>query len=308
MCPEMPQILAQSWQSSFADHEAAPSQIVEEDGSPTWVTRGSNFVVAITRASAGLRLQAHRVPDEHMVLLPDCGATLRAGLSPAREATGYHLAIMPPGDSEIVTAAGGLVVRCFSHRYQPMLARASNAADFKPARGDVAPLQDWPAPVAGFSLRLYDLNEALTAGDKNRCYRSSNMMINILRERLTPRSLHELTPHAHDDFEQGSIALGGRFVHHLRTPWGKDATLWQPDSALEVGSPSVAVIAPKIVHTTRNIGPASALLADLFCPPREDFSRRPGMVRNADDYPPPAWLGGQAEEPRAPRSDTLARP
>ena len=59
---------------------------------------------------------------------------------------------------------------------------------------------------------------------------------------------------------------------------------------MEVGSPSVTVIPPPIIHTTRNLGYGPALLVDLFCPPRDDFTLRPGMVRNAADYPLPPHL------------------
>jgi mannose-6-phosphate isomerase-like protein (cupin superfamily) len=139
-------------------------------------------------------------------------------------------------------------------------------------------------------LRVYDLNVALTEGDKTRVFRSSNLMINILRERQEPRDVSTLSPHAHADFEQASVTLSGVHLHHLRTPWTPDMRTWRADETVVVGAPSVTVIPPGLIHTTRNVGPGPALLVDLFAPPRSDFARRPGMVRNADEYPLPPEL------------------
>ena len=101
----------------------------------------------------------------------------------------------------------------------------------------------------------------------------------------TPRDPRKLSPHAHGDFEQGSLALAGNYVHHLRYPWGTDMTLWQEDQAVQMGSPSLLVVPPKVIHPSRNID-APGVLLDIFAPPRWDFSRK-GQVCNAADYPMP---------------------
>lgn len=274
---------------SVADHSIDPPTYFEADGAPTWVTRGSNFVIAITRAAQGTQIFNANVADEHFVLLPDCGARIAVS-GKTHEVLGNHLVIVPPGSSELIASATGLFVRCFSARNVELLARAANASAFHERREQVAPAVEWPEPIGGFAMRIYNLEEGLVAGDKTRVFRSSNMMINILRERTQPRDTRTLSPHAHADFEQASITLSGVHVHHLRTPWVADMSVWRPDEAVEVGSPSVTIIPPPIIHTTRNIGDGRALLVDLFCPPREDFSRRPGMVRNAAEYPLPAYL------------------
>ena len=51
-----------------------------------------------------------------------------------------------------------------------------------------------------------------------------------------------LSPHSHADFEQGSLAIAGGFVHHLRVPWAADANLWRDDEHLVAPSPSLVVI------------------------------------------------------------------
>jgi hypothetical protein len=47
-----------------------------------------------------------------------------------------------------------------------------------------------------------------------------------------------------------------------------------------------AVSPPNVVHTSRNIG-GPGWLIDVFAPPRVDFSTKPGLVCNADEYPMP---------------------
>ena len=287
----------QSHIASGSDHSIAAAQIVEPDGSPTWITRGSNFVVAVTRVATGSKLRAEMVVDEHIVLLPNTGILFRNEDQTATAIPGYHLVIVPPGSSELTCEEPGLVVRCFSSRMTSLTALAANAADFREPHKGVAPITDWPAPLKGYAVRVYDLKEALKSDDKSRCYRTSNLMVNVLREREQARDVSQLSPHAHNDFEQGSIAISGNYVHHLRVPWGPDLREWQADEAVEVGSPSVLVIPPKVVHTSRNVGGDSALLVDLFCPPRVDFSLVLGKVWNAEEYPLPDHIyGGSLQE------------
>ena len=98
-----------------------------------------------------------------------------------------------------------------------------------------------------------------------------------------PRNRAALSPHAHSDFEQGSLALAGNFVHHLRAPWGPDANAWQDDRHEAMGSPSLLVVPVELIHTSEGVGPGHHLLIDIFCPPRADFIAK-GWMANASDY------------------------
>jgi mannose-6-phosphate isomerase-like protein (cupin superfamily) len=64
-------------------------------------------------------------------------------------------------------------------------------------------------------------------------------------------------------------------------------TTWNEDEHIEMGSPSLLVVPPKAIHTSRNVNDTGAALVDIFAPPRMDFSLKPGMVCNAADYPMP---------------------
>ena len=248
-----------------------------------WVARGSHFVLVYSRVRAGARLVRAGQVDEYMVLLPDAAARIIAGTDSV-EAGGGSLTIVPPGDSEVLAQADGQVVRLFSARSADLLALAGESQQAGVSR--VAPFQAWPDPVEGFRLRHYRLDDHAKAGDKTRIFRSTNLMVNVLLPRSAARDVHQLSPHAHADFEQGSLALQGHWVHHLRTPWTADMAQWRGDHHLEIDSPSLVVIPPTVVHTSRN-EEGNAWLVDVFAPPRMDFSLK-GMVRNADDYPMPS--------------------
>lgn len=265
-------------------YEQAPQ--IETPGVRTWVARGANFIVTVTQASAGARLERRGQPDEYMVFLPESGATFRAG-GETLEAAPDSLTIVPPGDSELVLREAGQVVCVFSHEAKDLLALAGNAADYAEGAPDVAPLVPWPAPAGGFKLRNYPLAQYTQADSNMRIFRSTNLMLNVMTPRLVARDVRKLSPHSHADFEQGSLAIRGDWVHHVRYPWVADMTAWRDDAHIEVGSPSLTVIPPKAIHTSRNTNDGGAWLLDIFAPPRMDFSSKPGKVANEADYPLP---------------------
>lgn len=269
-------------------HASDPRQLSGDSAATSWITRAANFVVVVSRVSDGARLVRDN-PDEYMLLLPDT-AGLRARLlagEQAMDARSDSLSILPPGRTQIEICGHDLIARIFSSDAADLLALADNAAVYATPNPDVVTLVAWPDPPAGFKLRSYHLPEYTRADSSLRVFRSTKLMLNPLMPRPVPRDVHTLSPHSHADFEQGSLALEGTYVHHLRYPWGPDMALWRDDEHAEMGSPSLLVVPPKVVHTSRNIGAGVGRLVDIFAPPRLDFSRR-GIVCNADEYPMPA--------------------
>jgi mannose-6-phosphate isomerase-like protein (cupin superfamily) len=263
-----------------------PAPQLTEPGSRTWITRGANFVVAVSEVEPGAVLSRADNPDEYMVLLGDVAATIRAGAETI-EAGPESLTIVPPGPSEVTAKSRGVLVRVLSNRAADLAANAENAATYADGAPEVAPLVSWPDPAGGFRLRNYRPLDYDRPDTNMRIFRSTNLMINVMTRRTSPRDITKLSPHSHDDFEQASLLLEGDYIHHLRYPWGPDMSTWRPDEHLEIGSPSVTIIPARVVHTSRNVGPGRSWLIDIFAPPRLDFSRKPGMVLNADDYPMP---------------------
>ncbi|RDK06413.1 hypothetical protein DN412_31435 [Cupriavidus lacunae] len=111
------------------------------------------------------------------------------------------------------------------------------------------------------------------------------MLINAFVPRDFRRDTRKMTPHAHDDFDQASLALQGNFIHHLRYPWATDMSKWRVDGHHAVSSPSLIVIPAQSVHTTQDVGEGWVQLVDIFSPPRPDFVEKPGWVCNEADYP-----------------------
>jgi len=255
-------------------------------GADTWITRGANFVTVVTTAPSGTELIRADNPDEYMVVTHDVGATISAG-GETIHAAPDSLTIVPPGTSKVTLAGDGEIVRIFSSKASDLAGRASNAAAYSEHPADVAPLVEWPEPVGGYKLRNYLLADHVREGTNMRIFRSRNLMVNLMTPRNVARDTTKLTPHSHADYEQGSLAIGGTYIHHLRYPWTPDMGDWRDDEHVEMASPSVLVIPPTVIHTSRNIGDQPGRLIDVFAPPRMDFSRREGLVANADEYPMP---------------------
>jgi len=97
------------------------------------------------------------------------------------------------------------------------------------------------------------------------------------------RDRSKLTPHNHDDFEQGSLAITGSFVHHIRAPWGPNAAFWIDDAHLEAPPRSLTMIPPPLIHTTEGRGEDRHVLIDVFAPVRRDFFDA-GWISNGAFY------------------------
>lgn len=275
-------------QAYYRDFRDCPPDSVSELGSKTWITRGQNCLVAWTDAVATDSLSLRGQVDEYAVLTFDASAPIRI-VTPEAEAEIREgaFSVVPPGDSEIQVLDDGPVVRVLSTRGTELTPQADNASCYLEADPRCAPLEPWPDPVGGFTLRVYRLAETPVSPDRfGRIFRTTNLMVNFLPEEAEPRDPQKLSPHHHDDFQQLSLAVRGKFVHHIRYPWGPRSDLWREDEHLTADAPSIAVIPPPAVHTTQGIGDYQQLI-DIFSPPRDDFSAQPGWVLNAEDYPRP---------------------
>jgi mannose-6-phosphate isomerase-like protein (cupin superfamily) len=277
--------------ASYTRFYEMPPQLVEHAGARTWLARGANFVIAFSKVAAGAVLERADNPDEYMVFLLDVKCTIAAA-SESIEAGPDSLTIVPPGASRIAVQGEGSVVRVFSSRAADLAALAANRDAYAEGAPGVAPLVPWPAPPAGYKLRSYRVSEYTRPGSNMRVFRSTNLMLNLLVKRETPRDVRKLSPHSHADFEQGSLAIGGTYVHHCRYPWTPDMNAWREDEHVQMGNPSLMVVPPTVIHTSQNIGAEPGWLIDVFAPPRLDFSLKPGTVCNADEYPVPALPAG----------------
>ena len=251
-------------------------------GQHSWYVRGQNFVVVVTWASDGEVLCEPAAPDEHAILVPEGVAVeVTHGGAECVAATGPALVVAPAGQVEVTVRRAGYVLRIFSGR-SGVVAKAVNSSVYPVANAAVAPL---PNPPAGpRRLRVVSLAEVAEApGRSGRIYRTGSLTINWFAPQDGPSNTDELSPQAHDDFEQASITLAGDYVHHIRRPWTKRMRDWRPDEHVQVTSPSVTLIPPGNVHTTRAVHHGRHQRIDVFAPPRYDFIEQ-GWVLNQAEY------------------------
>ncbi len=273
--------------SSYALFGETLPQIDDETGR-TWLVRGANFIVAYTLAKPGAVFARTGQVDEYVLLIeaPQPHAVVTWNGEDVR-VDAEHITFVPPGDSSIHVPEGGEVVRLFTTASADLAALCSNAETYAAPAPSIPPLERWPDPVGGFRVRSYALNVPAEEGRFGRIWRCTTFMVNVF-EPAAARDPEKLSPHHHDDFEQGSLALGGSFVHHLRWPWTARLADWRDDEHATCPAPSVAVIPARSIHTSASIAPGKTnLLVDIFSPPRRDFSDMTGWVLNAADYPAP---------------------
>ncbi|WP_417620731.1 hypothetical protein [Parasphingorhabdus sp.] len=254
----------------------------------TWFVRGQTMVVAYSEVKEGAEFERTDQIDEYAVVLPDEDTEVDIISDEATvTASGKSVAFVPSGESKVIVKKAGRILRLFTTRSPDLVAQCPNAASYAQDDPNVAPFEAWPDPIGGRKVRVYSGSVAPEEGRFGRLYRGSTIMVNFGDGRVGPRASENLSPHHHDDFEQYSIALDGDYIHHLRWPWISDATQWREDDHARCAAPSVAVIPPPATHTSQGTTDGLNRLLDAFCPPRRDFSQKPGWVLNADEYPMP---------------------
>lgn len=267
--------------------DLVPPDAATPDGR-TVVVRAQNVALALTDVRAGDRLDNGTPDGEVAVVVTDGTPAFRVQSDDGeRLIDSPGLVVLPPGPSGLAVHGDGTVIRLFEADEPAWRDRAVNAEAYARDHPRVAPLRRWPEPAGGRATRFYPLADVPDDPDRfGRIFRTRSFMVNFLPPQ-GPRDPAKLSPHTHDDFEQLSLAVRGSFVHHIRTPWLNDSTVWRDDEHVTLGSPSVAIIPPPTVHTSAATDPDGNQLIDIFSPPRTDFSRKPGWVLNADDYPMP---------------------
>ena len=253
-----------------------------------WYLRGQNFVLQYSEAASGGAFARTEQPDEYALILPDrdMSAEVSAG-GKIIAVPGGSVVFVPAGDSVVRTPDGGRIIRLVTSRSADMAAKCINAQSYRSPRPNLPPFASWPAAAGGPAIRVYPLEVPATPGRFGSIYRCSTFMINAIERYEGPRDTTRLSPHYHDDFEQCSLAVEGSFIHYIRWPWTANLAEWREDESQQCGSPSAVVIPPLAIHTTRAMDAGTNRLIDIFCPPRMDFSTKPGWVLNAADYPMP---------------------
>ena len=261
-------------------YDLAPSE--RTDLQSTWFGRGQNFILGYTVARDGAMLVGPATEDEHMLILPEAASavTLVQGSTTTR-IEGNTLTIVPPGESRVEVQKGGVILRVFSVLAPGLAERCLNRDTYAEPDPNVAPYRPWPAPRDGFRLRSYSLDIAPVPGRFGRLFQSSNLMVNVFYPQGA-RDITRMSPHHHDDFQQGWLILEGECVHHLRWPWTPDLRIWRDAEHVRVGAPSLTVVPPPSLHTPQMLAERNILI-DIFSPPRRDFVDE-GWVLNHDEY------------------------
>lgn len=244
--------------------------------------RGQNFVTDWIEGAPGGSFVIRSSGESMLIATGANGAALRhAGAEIALP--GRTIAILPAGETFVDFVASATLVRLLAATSLGDDVEPANAADY--LSPDVA-VAAWGSPSTALhsGMRLHSIDALKAPADKPRLkmLRSADISINWV-EYHGLRDRTALSPHDHADFEQGSLAILGDFLHHMRVPWGPDATQWQPDRHVEASAASLMVIPPRVIHTTEGLGEGHHILLDVFCPPRADFLAK-GWIGNKADY------------------------
>ncbi|MEP7244698.1 MAG: hypothetical protein ABI885_13600 [Gammaproteobacteria bacterium] len=265
---------------------------VEDDATGRgWYTRSQNLIVHWIEAKPGATFSRAGQVDEYMIVVPDDNTPFEAtAKGESARGDGYQLLIVPPGDSSITLPKGGRVVRLFSTQSPDLNAKCANAAAYAQPDPSHPPFKPWPAPPSGYKLRMYDLQRGQrTPGQMGPIWRCTTIMLNFPPTGHRARDTTKMSPHSHYEFDQCSLVFTGNYLHHLRWPWGLNKNDWREDEHARVGAPSATMIPARVLHTSEALapGPEGNRMADIFSPPRLDFSLQKAWVKNSDEYPLP---------------------
>ena len=251
----------------------------------SWFVRGQNFCVGYHELEAGEKLTEAGLPDEHMILVPEAGRiSIDVESGQSARVVGPAVVVVPPGAVTVEAGVAGSLLRVFTARAAAVVRRACNQSLYAGADPMVDPLPDVSALVGPGTLRVHQLADIPLDPDRlGRIFQTDSLMVNWFPPRNGPRDGDTLSPHVYHGFEQASVTLGGRHVHHIRMPWSSRQRDWRDDQHAECGSPSVTIIPPGNIHTTQAVSAGVHHLIDVFAPHRHDFLRN-GWVLNAVDY------------------------
>lgn len=266
---------------------ALPADISGTGVPDQWSVRGATFVVTYASAQAADVETVADVLDESILVVSDTDTRLLLSTTTEDvEIDEPAIVIVPAGEHRITALTAGTYVRVVPDHGADGVPVARNAAFYADPRPgmDALPAADDAAPGARVVVHALSSVHPRT-GRFGRIFRSRSLMVNLLEAESGPRDTDKLSPHSHDTFEQCSVTLHGDYVHHLRVPWTKSLAQWRADEHLACTSPSVTIIPPGMIHTTRGTGDGHHLMMDVFAPPRADFLAMDGWVLNTADYP-----------------------
>jgi hypothetical protein len=271
----------------FADFSSTPPETL--GGRKHWLMRGQNFWLEWIELSGSTSSFGVQSDDELLVIAHAGALRIEAanGARPPVEVPAHSVAILPPGHYAI---SGEPSARCgvlASHRPDAAGRRVLGAEAYATPDPRVKPTgKPYRRKNPTGEILVLDIGQVMASKDKPRLkmLQTETLSINIV-EYAGPRNRAELSPHSHASFEQGSLAIAGDYVHHLRVYWGSDAGQWRDDEHLLAPSPSLLIVPVEMIHTTEGIGEGHHFLVDLFSPPRTDFIGK-GWVANAADYEP----------------------
>ncbi len=248
------------------------------------VAAAQNFTVEwVDAGQGGARFESRA---EAIVIFPESAGAVTdpKGRTIATEAA---VIITPPGRYEVVPEGSGIALILTTDRPDLDAATLINAGEVR--NGLIAPIGQpfaRKSPLVAPEVRTIAAIEAPEGNRRIKFIQSETISINLVLYD-GPRGKGALSPHSHADIEQGSLAVAGQYVHHMRTPWGKDGALWLDDAHLQASAGTMILIPPELIHTSEGVGAKAHFLIDIFAPPRRDFIGK-GWVFNSADYIDPA--------------------